>query len=531
MSLFKQLWIGLTLVMIATFYVSYTYAEHKLSLAAINPNTNVTTDLSIFFLLIWIIAGSLATLGLYFVTRPLFNVVKQAENIGHRRFTKAPIPFTSEFRRLVTAMNSLSHRVQRMLEDESQRLQTLQHKLQQDTETGLLNRPSYMSHLCSYLTRNDDNAFGSIVIIRIMSLSLLNQRLGRAVADQLIRQLAKSLNRAINTAPDWVIGRLNGTDISILAPHTHELTDFINTIKSIETELATDFSVPLKLAIGITNYNSGEKSSHVFSRLDTALAASELNLNHKAIINRSEQHLFPEVGLSEWRIAIDMALKQNMLTLIRKPVVDQQGLLIHEESSSQLCVFKKHHNASAIMPWIHRMGWQSRFDSIVIETAIVELHQNATPISVHLCAESISNIQFRHSIHTIFAQTPRELLSLLSIEIPESAAFEQLIDFKSFCQSLKRFPCKIGLKHFGMSIHNLAPIHDLGLDYLKLDFSLMVQLDKDADTRSFVQGICSVAHAVGIKVIAPGSFNQTEKANFVLLGIDGFSSACPESEA
>lgn len=59
----------------------------------------------------------------------------------------------------------------------------------------------------------------------------------------------------------------------------------------------------------------------------------------------------------------------------------------------------------------------------------------------------------------------------------------------------------------------------------------MVQLDKDADTRSFVQGICSVAHAVGIKVIAPGSFNQTEKANFVLLGIDGFSSACPESEA
>lgn len=212
-----------------------------------------------------------------------------------------------------------------------------------------------------------------------------------------------------------------------------------------------------------------------------------------------------------------------MLSFVTHPVKDAQGVVLHEECLSKLRVLNRDHHASTIMPWIHRLGYQGRFDAIVVETAIVELHNNPKPISIHLCTESISNIQFRHTINTIFSQTPSDLLSLLSIDIPERAAFEHLIDFKTFCESIKRYPCKIGLKHFGQALHNLALIHEIGLDYLKLDYSLMVQLNERQENLSFVQGLCSVAHSVGMRVYVPGNLNEKEVNELSLLGIDGFS--------
>jgi hypothetical protein len=75
-------------------------------------------------LLGWFLAGALGcgligTLILRSITRPLGEVVNQAEAIGERRFVTIQEPQTLEFRSVVRAMNQLSSRVRNMLDEES----------------------------------------------------------------------------------------------------------------------------------------------------------------------------------------------------------------------------------------------------------------------------------------------------------------------------------------------------------------------------------------------------------------------------
>lgn len=523
MSLFKQLWLSLSLLMALTFYVSMYLAFANLNETVHQSFVDTTLGLSTSLLIIWLIAGAIGTLALYIMIRPLHQAVDQAENIGKRRFTQQTLPFTKEFRQLVQSMNALSQRVQQMLDDENDRLQQLQHKLQLDLDTGLLNRMTFIDHLRSHLTHNDDSAHGILAIIRIMDLHKINLILGRHVADQLIRGLAKELQKLAKAHPSVIVGRLNGTDMALLAPSTAELDKLSEWVHHVEGRLESEFGVQLSLSLGMTDYHAGEKANDLFNRVDNALVMSELNVEHKGIMLRSEDVNEPIKGLTEWRIAIDSALNQNRLSFKRLPVMSGHKSLIHYECHIELTLFGVQKSATRIMPWIHRLGWQARFDSIVVETAVVSLYHNPVPLSIHLCAGSISSIQFRHSIHTIFSQTPKELLALISIDIPESAAFNQLVDFKSFCDSLKRYPCKIGIKHFGVKLNSLALVKEVGIDYLKLDYSLMLKLNHKAEYHSFVQGICAVAHSIGIQVFAPNIHEVNQVDELILMGIDGFT--------
>lgn len=521
-SLFKQLWLSLSLLMSLTFYVCM-HLVTNLNKTVDQSFIDTTLEFSTLLLIIWLTAGAIGTLVLYVMIRPLHQAVDQAENIGKRRFTQQKLPYTKEFRQLVQSMNALSQRVEQMLDDENHRLKQLQHKLQLDLDTGLLNRTTFIDHLRSHLTHNDDSAHGILAIIRIMELHKINLTLGRAIADQLIRALAAELQQMANRHPSVIVGRLNGTDMAILSPSTAELNTLSQWVQQVEARLESEFDVQLALFLGMTDYHAGEKVNDLFNRVDNALVMSELNVEHKGIMLRSEDVSEPIKGLTEWRIAIDSALNQNKLSFKRLAVMSGQKSLIHYECHIELMLFGEQKSATRIMPWVHRLGWQARFDSIVVETAVVSLYHNPIPLSIHLCAASISSIQFRHSIHTIFSQTSNELLSLISIDIPESATFSQLVDFKSFCDSLKRYPCKIGIKHFGVKLNSLALVKEVGIDYLKLDYSLMLKLNHKAEYLSFVQGICSVAHSIGIKVFAPNIHDVNQVDELILMGIDGFT--------
>lgn len=522
MSLFKQLWLSLTLIMSATFFVSVSLAENHLSNLG---NSDYFVNFTTILFVIWVLIGSLGSIAIYTMVRPIHLAIAQAENISQRRFTVFKLPFTTEFRKLIGSMNHLSQRIQRMLDEETHRLTLLQNKLQVDPISNLLNRQTFIERLHSSLNDQDDNkTYGFIAIVRIMRLNEINIILGRTLTDQLIQETAEALNLITeNNNYNATLGRLNGTDFGLFITNAVDSELFAAAVKALQQRLEIKFNTPLVLTLGMTNFVSLEPISHIMIRVDNALVMSELNVEHKGFMCPASEFDSLNIGLNDWRIALDAALKTNQLVLNKTPIWDTHNALIHEECHALINLFNKLHGASKIMPWIHRLGWQARLDSIVVETTIISLHERPTPVCINLSAESISSIQFRHTLLTVLSQTPDEILSLLWIDIPEIVSINQLVDFKSFCVSLQRFPCKIGLKHFGLKLKNLSTIHDLGLDYIKLDYSLVLQIEEKSEYRFFIQGICSVARSLGMLVIAPKAQSVTSVDDMMLLGINGFS--------
>jgi PleD family two-component response regulator len=163
-----------------------------------------------------VLSGLVGTFILKFISSPLNTVIKQAEAIGERRFVTSDEPKTTEFQRLVRAMNTLSQSVKEMLEKETRQLEKLRCESQLDSLTELPNRDHFLNLLESKLSRDDSDSSGVIAIMRFLNLAELNNQLGRAAADHALLQIAGVLHQFIEQYPGSYAGRLNGSDFILV---------------------------------------------------------------------------------------------------------------------------------------------------------------------------------------------------------------------------------------------------------------------------------------------------------------------------
>jgi EAL domain-containing protein (putative c-di-GMP-specific phosphodiesterase class I) len=112
--------------------------------------------------------------------------------------------------------------------------------------------------------------------------------------------------------------------------------------------------------------------------------------------------------------------------------------------------------------------------------------------------------------------TPR-----LWIEVAETGALKHLAGIRDLCRELKAFHCRIGFEHFGHHFDQIGRLHDLGLDYLKIDASFIRGIEGNAGNAAFLKGVTGIAHSIGLQVFAEGVATQAELDALLNLGFDG----------
>lgn len=179
-----------------------------------------------WFLASALLCGLIGSLILRSITRPLGEVVNQAEAIGARRFITIQEPRTQEFRSVVRAMNALSTQVRTMLGEESARLEQLRRDAQHDALTGLLNREHFLKKIQNELADQSAAPTGALFILRLPDLVKLNRELGREATDTLLQRVAGALQESC-LDESCQIGRLMGPTLpcspptSIRSPNWH----------------------------------------------------------------------------------------------------------------------------------------------------------------------------------------------------------------------------------------------------------------------------------------------------------------------
>lgn len=483
-----------------------------------------TLELLFIFALAALFSGLLGSWILRLITNPLDTVVEQAEAIGERRFVTTHEPKTLEFRQLVRSMNLLSNRIKSMLEAETQRLEVMRQKLQQDTMTGLFNRETFMSHLKVALTQEELSDQGYLLLLRLSPLTLINQELGHQRTDDLIKLIAARLHSLCPTHNSWKAARLNGSDFALLVTDRHiDAQALVGTLTSVlEHSDYTSMQTPLQLAMGLSYYQQGESIATVMMRADACLAKSELEHQLVKDTEPTSTHACQHYGLLEWKQGLTEALANtNALSLGQFVVRNADEGLQHIECPMRLEVFGEVQKAGVIFPWINRLHWQDKFDLAVLKKAVTELMARKEPLCINLSAESLQSAYFREGLLEQLLQLDVSLSTLLWLDIPERGAYQHLDAFRSFCLAIKPFACKVGLEHAGEHFSRMAELNDLGLDYYKLDASFIRDIDQHKQNQAFVQGVVTVAHTIGLLVIAEGVMNDQERARLISLGVDG----------
>jgi len=94
--------------------------------------------------------------------------------------------------------------------------------------------------------------------------------------------------------------------------------------------------------------------------------------------------------------------------------------------------------------------------------------------------------------------------STLCVEITESLAMEDAPLAMSTFEELKGMGLRLAIDDFGTGYSSLSYLRRFPVDYLKIDRSFVDGLGQVAEDTIIASGIISLAHSLGLKVVAEG---------------------------
>ena len=470
-----------------------------------------------------LIACLLGALILRRIKGPLDLVVEQANAITEKRFITVSEPRVPELRKLALAMNMTVKKLKAMFEAEAIRLEVLRRQANCDELTGLPNRSSFVTQLQEAI--NDEKTFfGACLILRINDLNGINKRNGRVVADGIIKRVAQLILATADEVEESFSGRLNGSDFGLFILSDESLVIAKSLMEKVVNDISVFYEHDFCAAIGMAPYVKGVSLGALMSNIDIALASSEtegLNRVHFSEINDAPSD--PKT-MEAWAALIRNAIQNRLMVLLSFPVKDFNGKILHFEGPLRI---RESENsewiaAGKFIPIAQRLFLHHSVDLAAVELGLRKLREDKSfaGYAINLSASSLKVSIFIPQLKKLLLDYAEEAKRLW-LEVPESGVFKNFEEFRNLCMSLKGTSVRVGIEHFGPQFEHIGLLHDLGVDFIKVDASFIRNLDTNLGNQVFLKGLSNIAHEIGLIVIAEGVSTEAEMMALKEVDFDG----------
>ncbi|WP_338440391.1 EAL domain-containing protein [uncultured Aquabacterium sp.] len=468
------------------------------------------------------LACVVATLGVNGIRKPLNATVSQARALMERRFVTVVEPRVPELAQLSQAMNAVVLRMKSVFEEQAGQVELLRQQAHCDPLTGLSHRRHFMAQLGAALSSEEGSGDGVIYLIRISDLAGINRLLGHRQTDVLLQRLARVLTEESAGVPGAAMGRLNGGDFAVCLMSSHvplpQAEHYADALKRAFTEQA----VPAAVVVGGVRWKRGVTMQSVLAAADSALARAESRGAFSVELSALADGQAVVLGEDEWRRRLGNALQAGRAQLMRYPVVDRQLKLLHHECPMrlQLEADGPFETAAMWLPMALRTGLISQIDEAAVSLALAQIAQDQQPRGVNIAPNSLLDSGFVPRLRALLAAKP-EAARLLWLEVAEAAAVERFELVRELCKQLRPLGARVGLEHAGDRLARIESLFEAGLDYVKLDASVVQGVANDAARSAFVSGTVNMLHGLGLQVYGEGVNEPADILALRQCGIDG----------
>lgn len=468
------------------------------------------------------LAGLVASFGVRGIRRPLDATVGQAQALMERRFITVTEPRVPELARLTQAMNMVVSRLKFLFEEQAGQVDHLRQQAHCDALTGLSHRRHFMAQLQSALHSEDGSATGVVYLVRVMDLGHLNRHLGHRQTDVLLQTLAKVLQEVTKGIPGALVGRLNGGDFAVCLHEGQVSLPQAEDVADALKRLFSEQAVVGQAVVGGVRWVRGQALPQVMAGADSALARAESRGGFSVEMSDQSSGKVLAMGEDEWRRRLGSALAERRTQLVRFPVINRGGQLIHHECPMRLQLDPSgpFEAAASWLPMAARCGLLSQIDERAVSMALEDIAADSIPRGVNLAPASLADSNFVPRLRSLLLAAPGAA-SHLWLEVAESAAIERFEMVRELCKQLRPLGVKVGLEHAGERLTNIEFLFEAGLDYVKLDGSVIQGVAQDEARQAFVTGTVSMLRSLGLEVYAEGVTDQQDLARLWHCGIDG----------
>ncbi len=459
-----------------------------------------------WLLVVGAVAVAAAWAGLQRIRRPLDQAVAQAEGVLAGSYGLVAEPRVPELQRLTRAMNAMVQRVRDMFEAQAGQLLVLREQVHQDPLTGLSTRAHFLAELDAALQRDDGPAIGGLVLVRLRDLAGLNTRFSRAAVDDMLKTTANALKAYPERVAGCRAGRLNGGDFALWLPAEGVAAETAQALADALRASLPAFGAGVQAALGAVELPRERPSSVWLGEADAALARAEHLAAERGgyvVEVATDPGCGREQGETLWRTQLQDAVNRRQGRLVEFPVRDRAGRLLHLECPLQLRLDADLLPAAAWLPLALRSRMTVPVDLFAVSLALEAIAADDEPRCVNIAPASLADGGFLPQLRELLAHAPRAARGLL-LDLSGAAATEHFERLLELGRQLRPLGVKLGLEHAGAELAQVERLYQAGLDYVKLDASVLLGVAGEAGRAAFVRGMVIMLRSLALKVYGEG---------------------------
>ena len=384
-----------------------------------------------------------------------------------------------------------------------------------DPLTGLLNR-RYMLEKAVNL----DTTKLYVALIDVDDFRKVNATYGEKAGDQILRDLAKLLRDSL---PDATIIRFAGEEFLILLPRERFSEEEVITLldwvrRKIKGHNFTVNGVPVRVTVSI----GVNVSSYKTRSLEEAIRAADEALLRAKRSGKDRVEIYTE-EISRKAKTLDMArireaIESGRVVCFYQPIVElKTGKISHYEALARL--LDKQGNPippSAFLDVIKGTFEYVRLLRKVIEINFQIAKEKGITVSINLMPSDLLDEEVFNLLESADPEVRRRII----LEITEVEDIPKVERIEKVTKELREKGYSLCIDDFGSGYSNLLNLTRLQIDYLKIDGTIVREIDKNKVSYNLTKMITEFCKDMNIKVIA--EFIDREEVLKILqdLGVD-----------
>ena len=387
-----------------------------------------------------------------------------------------------------------------------------------DLLTDLPNRNFIIEALELAITRNKlTGKKFAVLFLDINRFKLINESIGHKAGDEILLHVSRRLKG--NLSPEDILARVGSDEFLLLTEQANEVRDVLHVVEEIFRSFQEPITIMGKehiitVSIGITLYpNDGSSAAVLLRNAETAMHRSQENANN------TYQFFSPDMNVHAFeRLSMEVNLRRALKE--KEFFVQYQPKFTPDKKTIK--------GMEALLRWRNReLGIVSpnRFIPLAEETGLI--HDIGSYVLLSACQQAmlvhktfkidlpvsvnVSAVQFNFKHSTSFIDTVKQVLqesglqpALLEIELTESLFIQNPQAALEKMEGLKRLGVALSLDDFGTGFSSMSYLRDMPINTIKIDKSFINGLLQSEKNRSIVESIISLAHSLGMMVVAEG---------------------------
>ncbi len=394
----------------------------------------------------------------------------------------------------------------------------------EDDLTGLPNRPLLIDRLNQAVARAERTGGTlGLLFVDLDGFKLVNDSLGHAVGDDLLRVVAQRLCRCVR--PGDTIARLGGDEFAILLDTVTGRAE----VEAVAAAVVAALDGPCE--VGLNTITARASVGAVLSEgammdADMLLRNADVAMYAAKAAGRGRHRFFePEmhaeaVRLQQLASELRSAVDHNQLTIAYQPIISAGGVspvaveaLVRWESPTLGAV-----SPTVFIPLAESTGLIEALGLWVLRSACREarrwhddIYGCRVGLHVNVSALQLRREGFVDDVAKVLDETGFPA-GLLTLELTESV-FAHESSVISHLEQVRSLGVRISIDDFGSGYSSLGQLQRLPIDAVKIDKAFIDRLGSPQGD-AMLSGILDLAVALGLSVTAEGVETEAQFAHF-----------------